>query len=228
MTYRNLDDLARVVRKSGLKVVEVGGWRGRGRPAYTGGFNPSGVLCHHTGSSGGGRSYAEWMAKEGRPDLPAPLCHLALDRDGTVYVCADGRANHAGEAKASGPMPAGDGNATYIGIEAMNNGTEGWTRVQRRAYIRLCAALCVGYGLSASSVRAHKETSTTGKWDPGKLGMRRFRADVGKEVKAMKKKPTRVQRARHLLQDALDHAQDKKMPKRARMIRRALRQLPKK
>ena len=228
MTYRHLDKLAWRLRQAGLAVVEIDGWRGRGRPSYTGGFNPSGILCHHTGSSGGGKSYAEWMAKEGRSDLPAPLCQVALDRDGTVYVCATGRANHAGEAKASGPMPAGDGNAMYIGIEAMNNGTEGWTRVQRRAYIRLCAALCVGYGLSASSVRAHKETSTTGKWDPGKLGMRKFRGDVRKEVKAMKRKPTKVQRARRLLQDALDNAQDNKKTKRARRIRRALRELPKK
>lgn len=173
-----LTDLAAACRKSGLRVVVIPGWRGRGRPSYTGSFNPRGVLCHHTGGSSNDRGYVEWMAKEGRSDLPAPLCQLALDRQGTVYVCAAGRANHAGDAKATGPMPAGDGNSLYIGIEALNTGSEGWTRKQRRAYGKLAAALCAHYGWPASHVRAHRETSLTGKWDPGKLDMDKLRRHV--------------------------------------------------
>lgn len=170
-----LTDLADACRKSGLRVVELPDWRTNTRP---GTFNPSGVLCHHTGGSSDTRAYAEWMAYTGRDDLPAPLCQLALDRAGNVYICAAGRANHAGKAKASGPMPAGDGNALYIGIEAMNTGSEGWTPVQRDAYQRLCAALCEHYGWPASHVRAHRETSITGKWDPGLLDMDQHRIAI--------------------------------------------------
>lgn len=188
-----LPDLAAVVRKSGLRVVELPGWRTRGRPASTGGFDPRGVLCHHTGGAPDSREYAEWMATEGRSDLPAPLCHLALSREGIVYVCAAGRANHAGESGGSGPIPAGDGNALLVGIEAMNTGSEGWGHpgqdaagnpvTQGEAYARLCAALCVGYDWPASHVRAHRETSTTGKWDPGLLDMDKHRAAVARIIR---------------------------------------------
>lgn len=173
-----LTDLAAACRKSGLRVVELDGWRTRSRPASTGGFAPIGILCHHTGGESDDRAYAEWMATVGRSDLPAPLCQLALDRNGTVYVSAAGRANHGGTAKATGPMPSGDANTLYVGIEAMNTGTEGWTATQYDAYARLCAALCKHYHWPASHVRAHRETSVTGKWDPGELDMDSFRRDI--------------------------------------------------
>jgi len=170
-----LTDLAAACRKSGLTVVEVPGWQGRTRP---GSFAPRGILVHHTGGSSDSRAYVDWMALEGRSDLPAPLSQLALSRTGIVYVCAAGRANHGGEAKATGPMPAGDANALYVGIEAMNTGSEGWTATQYDAYVALCAALCEHYGWPATHVRAHRETSVTGKWDPGLLDMDRFRNDI--------------------------------------------------
>lgn len=171
-------DLATAVRTSGLKVVELPGWPTRGRPASAGGFSPRGVLCHHTGGASNSRDYVDWMARTGRSDLPAPLCQLALDRQGVVYVCAAGRANHGGKARATGPMPAGDANYLYLGIEAMNTGSEGWTPAQYDAYVRLCAALCGFYGWPATHVRAHRETSVTGKWDPGGIDMDDFRADI--------------------------------------------------
>lgn len=177
-----LADLADACRKSGLNVVELPHWRGRRRP---GDFKPAGVLVHHTGGTSDARSYVDWMALQGRPDLPAPLCQIALDRKGTVYVCAAGRANHGGKAKKSGPMPAGDANALYIGIEALNDGSEGWRPVQYAAYVRLCAALCVHYGWPASHVRAHKETSVTGKVDPGRMDMDQFRRDVAAAIDDM-------------------------------------------
>lgn len=183
-----LTDLAEACRKSGLTVVELPGWQRRGRPASTGGFNPRGVLCHHTGSydditdAANDHEYADWMATVGRSDLPAPLCHLALSAEGVVYVCAASRANHAGTARATGPMPAGDGNELYVGIEAMNSGSQGWSPVQYGAYVRLCASLCRHYGWPARNVRAHRETSVTGKWDPGLLDMPEFRGDIAREI----------------------------------------------
>ena len=182
MTYRYLTDLADACRKSGLTVIELPDWEKRGRPASTGDFDPHGVLCHHTGGTSDTRGYVEWMTLTGRSDLPAPLCQLALDRKGAVYVCAAGRANHGGKAKASGPMPSGDANELYIGIEALNTGSEGWTKAQYDAYVRLVAALCSHYGWPASHVRAHRETSVTGKWDPGKIDMDDFREHVGAKI----------------------------------------------
>ena len=195
-----LTNLADACRRSGLKVVTIDGWQTRGRPASTGGFAPRGVLCHHTGDRSDGLAYANWLANVGRSDLPAPLCQLSIDRQGVVYVIAAGRANHAGKAKASGPMPAGDGNELYIGIEAQNTGSEGWTAVQRDAYVRLCAALCAHYGWSADHVRAHKETSITGKWDPGAIDMAAFRDAVAQHLSAPT--PTPVQEDDMPLNDA--------------------------
>lgn len=179
MTYRYLTDLADVLVDAGLSVVEVSGWKTRGRPASTGGFDPRGIVVHHTGGTADTDAYVNWMTLDGRTDLPAPLCQLALSRRGTVYVCAAGRANHAGTARATGPMPAtSDGNGMYLGIEAMNTGSEGWSPAQYDAYVAMCAALCNHYGWPATHVRAHRETSTTGKWDPGLLDMDKFRNDI--------------------------------------------------
>lgn len=202
-----LTDLAAACRKSGLTVVELPGWQTRSRPASTGGFDPRGVLVHHTGGASDDRTYAEWMAFTGRSDLPAPLCQLALSRAGVVYVSAAGRANHGGTARATGPMPAGDANSLYIGVEAMNNGSEGWTPTQYRAYVRLCAALCEHYAWPATHVRAHKETSTTGKWDPGLLDMVQFRNDIAAEiqaVRALRRKP--IRRTLRKITTAIQHA----------------------
>lgn len=223
MVYRWRRDLKQALELSGLEVIEIKGWRKRGRPRKIGDFNVRGVLCHHTGSDSNSRDYAEWMFKVGRDDLPAPLVQLGLDRQGRVYLGAAGRSNHAGWAKKSGPMPDGDGNTLYIGIEAFNTGSEGWTKRQYRAYVKLCAALCRFYDWPASHVRAHRETSTTGKWDPGKLEMGKFRDDVAAEIRRTRK-PTRVQRARRLLRKALQVTDSRR---RKRRVSEALEHLPK-
>ena len=201
-----LTDLADACQKSGLPVVTIPGWEDRGRPAWTGSFNPRGIICHHTGGRGDGLADAKWMAVDGRTDLPAPLAQLALGRDGTVYVLAAGRANHAGKAKAQGSLPAGDGNELYLGIEAMHAGVvEPWTTLQRDAYVRLVAALCKHYGWAVENVRGHKETSVTGKVDPS-FDMDEFRGDVAEALpKPAAKKPL-VQRPRTRIAAANMHA----------------------
>lgn len=207
---RRLTDLADVVRKSGLKVVELDGWRDNASP---GGESYLGVSIHHTGSydaigdTSSDLAYARWMAFEGRDDLDPPLMNLALSAEGVVYVGASGNANGVGEARATGPMPyTREGNGMYIVIEAMNSGTQGWGTkgkaadgeeiTQYEAYVRLCAALCDGYDWPASHVRAHWETSVTGKWDPGDpngivwngsrvMDMDKFRAAVARRMEEM-------------------------------------------
>lgn len=204
MLPANLPDL---LRKHGLTVVEIDGWQKRGRPAPTGGFAPVGVLCHHTASASNGRDAIPLLV-QGRSDLEGPLCHLSLDRQGIVYVVAAGRANHAGQARPSGSVAGGDGNALYIGIEAQNLGTgQPWPKVQYDAYVRLCAALCVEVtGNSAETVRAHRETSVTGKIDPagptpyeGTFDMGKFRARVAADIAAARKPAPRKKKRRSAL-----------------------------
>jgi hypothetical protein len=194
MTQRRLHDLPAILRKAGLKVVEVPGWETRSRPEWTGGFDPVGNLWHHTGAKDTNPlsleddfAYARWLAEVGRSDLPAPLCQLSVGRNGTVYVCAAGRGNHAGRAKASGPVPAGDGNALYLGWECQNTGSEGWSGPQYEAMVKAAAATSLAYGWTASANRGHRETSLTGKWDPGRLDLDEFRADVADEMARLRK-----------------------------------------
>jgi hypothetical protein len=182
MTYRYVTDLADVLRAAGLTVVELPGWKTRGRPASTGGFDPVGNLWHHTGGASNTRDYADWMALTGRSDLPAPLCQVAVDRAGRMYVSAAGRANHGGTAKPAGPVPGGDANELYIGWECMNTGGEGWEPVQYDAMVTAAAATSLHYGWDADANRAHKETSYTGKWDPGLLDMGKFRSDIANHM----------------------------------------------
>jgi hypothetical protein len=197
MPQARLTNLARALRRAGLNVVEVPGWRDRSRPESTGGFAPVGVLWHHTGSKDvnplsieDDLQYAEWLAKIGRSDLPAPLCQLSIGRNGTVYVCAAGRGNHAGVAKAFGPVPAGDGNELYVGVECQNSGSEGWPGEQYEAMVKTGVVLAKILGTDERSQAGHRETSVTGKWDPGLLDLPDFRADIAEGLRPSTR-PTR-------------------------------------
>lgn len=166
-------DLPDRLRAAGLKVVVIDGWQTRERPASTGGFEPVGVLNHHTGARdergdlANDLAYAEWMAKVGRSDLPAPLVQLSLSLEGTVYVLAAGRSNHAGTAKSVGSVAAGDGNRLYVGIEWMLSGTQKIPADMYQAGATLNAVLLEILGSSVQAVACHYQTSTTGKWDIG-------------------------------------------------------------
>jgi len=59
------------------------------------------------------------LLTSGRPDLSGPLSQLGLGRDGTFFVIAAGRANHAGAGDWQGNTT---GNSSFIGIEAENTG----------------------------------------------------------------------------------------------------------
>ena len=174
MTYRYMPaDLPTRLRAAGLKVVVIGDWQHRGRPASTGEYHPGGVLNHHTGSFdrvgdlADDLAYAKWLALIGRPDLPAPLCGATLSAEGTVYLLAGGRANHAGVARPSGSMAGGDGNAMYFGIEWMLSGTQKIPQVMYDAGVTLNAVLLNEFGNSEQAASCHFNTSVTGKWDIG-------------------------------------------------------------
>lgn len=237
MTRRLDRTYVRMLRKAGVKVTLIPGWRFRGRPASTGDFDPVGHLWHHTGSASNDLNYARWLFLTGRSDLPAPLCQQTLDRSGRLYIGAAGRANHAGYARASGSVAAGDGNSLYMGTECMNTGTEGWKPAQYDAMVRVGAVTRRWLGTSSAAQRAHAETSITGKWDPGHLDMDKFRADIDARYEDLygptegpatpapaTRDQSRVDKARALLDTAVKEADPESI--RAARLRAALAVLP--
>lgn len=166
-----LTDLADVCRAADLEVAEVGGWKSRGHGDMS---TPRTIVCHHTAGPTTGNMPSLNTITYGRSDLPGPLCHLGLGRDGTVYVVAAGLAYHAGEVR--DPTYA---NRYAIGIEAEATGRDRWPAIQLDAYTRLCRALCDHYGIGVDRVLGHKEVCAPvgRKVDPN-LDMAAFRRRV--------------------------------------------------
>ena len=116
---------------------------------------------------------------QGRSDLPGPLAQLGLGRDGTYFVIAAGRCNHAGKGAWKGVTT---GNSSFIGIEAENTGLSDdspWPQVQIDAYQRGVAAILKRIGQPADFCAGHKEFALPAgrKTDPD-FDMIPFRAAV--------------------------------------------------
>jgi hypothetical protein len=170
--------LVDVLRAEGVQVVVEGDWLNRMRP---GDFNPIGVLWHHTAatSSASNPHPALNVCINGRSDLPGPLCQALVDYNGVFHVISAGRCNHAGTARASGPIPAGDGNTMLIGWEIDYNGVDQhMTSAQYNASLKATAAVLRRLGRDASYARGHRETSVTGKIDPSFIDLNVMRSDV--------------------------------------------------
>lgn len=147
-----LTDLATVARRTGYPVIERAGWKTRGRAAMSG---VRSVMCHHTAGGRNGNAPSLGVVQNGRAGLPGPLAQFVLGRDGTIYVVAAGRANHAGKVSATKYT-----NSYSIGIEAENTGVgEPWGDAQMDAYAKLCRELCDHYGIPYSDVVGHKEAA---------------------------------------------------------------------
>jgi peptidoglycan hydrolase-like protein with peptidoglycan-binding domain len=174
--------LPHVLKSAGLKVALVPGWETRGR----GDVGPiAGVICHHTAGARNGNMPSLRLLTDGRPAaqgvtaLAGPLSQLGLGRDGTYYVIAAGRCNHAGAGVWNG---ATNGNVNFIGIEAENTGGANdfpWPAVQVDAYQRGVAAILSYAGRPAGACCAHKEYARPlgRKTDVG-MDMAAFRAAV--------------------------------------------------
>jgi N-acetyl-anhydromuramyl-L-alanine amidase AmpD len=112
---------------------------------------------------------------------------VLVDRNAECWVVAAGRAEHAGSAHASGPVPEGDGNAMYVGIEveyaATNHeSTQYATSVQKATAIVAAARIVGRLGTDQHHVRAHKETSRTGSIDPYNWDMVSIRDSVRQAI----------------------------------------------
>ena len=146
-----LTDLAKVARRTGYPVKEIAGWKRRGRAPMSG---VRSIICHHTAGGSRGNAPSLGVVKNGRPGIPGPLAQIVLGRDGTIYIVAAGRSNHAGRVSATRYT-----NSYAIGIEAENTGREKWPARQMDAYAKLCRALCDHYKVPISQVRGHKEVA---------------------------------------------------------------------
>ncbi|MFB7354864.1 peptidoglycan-binding protein [Streptomyces gardneri] len=197
-TPLSADRLLAALRAEGVTVVEHPGWRTHNRN-HVGDWGPvSGVMIHHTVSSGTASSVE--MCFNGYEGLPGPLCHGVIAKDGTVHLVGSGRANHAGGGDPSvlqavitetysdrppaprvhqGSPGAVDGNSRFYGFECINlgNGTDPWPAEQLLAIERVSAALCRAHGWGARSVIGHLEWSDW-KSDPKGFGMPSMRTRV--------------------------------------------------
>lgn len=174
-----LTDLADVLRRAGLTVIETPGWKTRGWAGRQFAGSPKGVLWHHTATTSA-RAYKTGaptlsMCINGRSDLPGPLCNIVFGRAGEVYITAAGWANHAGMGGPVGSVPRDQGNTWLIGIEMESSGVApwDWTEDQIRVMPYLGAALEKAYLMDQpASDRlqiAHYEWSSMGKIDPAGL-----------------------------------------------------------
>jgi peptidoglycan hydrolase-like protein with peptidoglycan-binding domain len=149
--------LPTVLLDAGLKVAEQPGWRTHGRGDVG---TIQGVMCHHTAGPRTGIMPSLGVVTNGRPDLPGPLSQLCLGRDGTFFVVAAGRSNHAGAGNWQGVI---SGNSSFIGIEAENTGqtagpnADPWPTVQLDAYRRGVAAILKRIKANAIMCCGHKE-----------------------------------------------------------------------
>ncbi|QEU82870.1 N-acetylmuramoyl-L-alanine amidase [Streptomyces subrutilus] len=178
------DQFVHALRNEGLTVVEVGAWRTHNRN-QKGPWGPvHGVMIHHTVTSG--TAFTVQLCRDGRSDLPGPLCHGVIAKDGHVHLVGYGRANHAGAGDsdvlaaviAEKRLPPDneadtDGNRAFYGFECENlgDGEDPWPPAQLDAIARAAAAICRFHGWTARSVIGHLE------WQPGKIDPRGFTMD---------------------------------------------------
>lgn len=174
MTF-SLTWLPGVLKASGLKVASVEGWEMRGIGEMG---KVVGVICHHTATAAPGNMPTLDLLIKGRSDLSGPLAQLGLGRDGTYYVIAAGRCNHAGQGSWQGVET---GNSSFIGIEAENSGLAGepWPAVQLDAYRRGVAAILKYVGRGVEFCAGHKEYALpSGRKSDPSFDMSAFRASV--------------------------------------------------
>ena len=143
------------LREAGLVVEEQPGWQSRGRAD---GFEPNGVMWHHTAAALGKDAPSLGIVTNGRSDLPGPLCQVLITRSNVCIVIASGRANHAGSGAWNG-LPD-RGNSTKYGIEVENTGynsTEPW-RLDQLFVLGKATAALIGYDAGrVSECCMHKE-----------------------------------------------------------------------
>jgi len=197
------DALINALKEEGVTIVEHDSWRTHNRD-QKGPWGPvNGVVIHHTVTTGTAGTVE--LCYNGRSDLPGPLCHGVIAKDGTVYLVGNGRANHAGAGdpdvlqaviaeRDTLPVPdqnTVDGNTHFYGFECVNlgDGKDPWPEAQLDAIERVSAAVCRAHGWHAASVIGHKEWTNT-KIDPLGFTMAGMRSRVAERLAGSSAAPT--------------------------------------
>lgn len=170
-------NLADILRKAGLNVTEVDGWKTRAHGPLTA---VRGIVCHHTAGPATGDYPSLPIVRDGRPDLPGPLAQLGLGRSGTWFTIAAGLSYHAGVVL----DPAIFSNQYAIGVEAEGTGLPAtdsghiyWPEVQWQSYVRGVRALKEAFNVPTEHVQGHKEVcSPPGRKIDPNFSMKEFRA----------------------------------------------------
>ncbi|WP_100499693.1 hypothetical protein [Geodermatophilus chilensis] len=150
------------------------GWETRGNGTSA---NYEGGIVHHTASASSlTRPFpTQTILRDGRVGLSGPLCNFAgpactVDAP-RLHVMSANPANHAGASggKSMGPLPVTSlFNPRVLGLEIDYAGSVPMLAGQLRvAHVWAKAAAKVVGGGDINRVRAHAETSVTGKWDVG-------------------------------------------------------------
>jgi hypothetical protein len=163
---------ANLMVSAGLTVKYSSGWESRGRP-YS--FHPTvGFVDHHTAAT----SDIDNVLINGRSDLPGPLCHWALHKNGDWVLIAAGYANHAGESQQGAPT-----NSSGWGCEATGpiplDGYGPGAFPNYNSYVTGMACILEAEKWGTSKIWGHKESCYPSgrKIDPS-FHMPDFRAKV--------------------------------------------------
>jgi len=171
-------DFSNAVRKLGVKVIEHEGWLTHNRAGH-GAWGPvNGVMHHHSVTKGTANTVS--ICSKGYSELPGPLCHGVIAKNGDLHMIGWGRTNHAGLGDpdvlaaviAETPFPKPrrntvDGNAHFYGFESENlgDGKDPWPRAQLDTMALVSYVLCRHHGWSQGSVIGHLQWQV-GKIDP--------------------------------------------------------------
>jgi hypothetical protein len=166
-----LTDLADVLRRAGLAVVEYPDWQSRANKS--GGYGegrPWGVMWHHDAASEGASDQAR-ADYEAVNSPEAPVANLHVMRSGEVWVLAAGRTNTngkgAGVTWSKGAVPTDSMNSYAVGMELSNTGVgQTYPQAQIDAAIAASNAVNAAYGNLPIDVATHYQWAPNRKIDP--------------------------------------------------------------
>lgn len=180
--------LAYALREWNVPVVEYDGWLNR---HTSGTFTPKGIIVHHDASGMGPSSgMPNMIANVGNGTTPPPLAQTWVAYDGTWWVLAGGRCNHAGTGDGWGVIARDQGNRDSLGVETDHTTGEAWPQRQLDSLRRGLAAICDYTGWDVHrAMCGHKEYAPGRKPDPDGLDMNHERNVVNDLLTAPAFKP---------------------------------------
>ena len=186
-----ITDAARLLRKAGVKVKEVGPWKTRS--ASGGGYpNLRFIMWHHDASPEGPSPGAlEWMVSQG------PAANAWVDTKGVWHIYCAGVSWHAGAGGPGWGLAKDAMNWQALGIETDHTYGEKWPTAQLDSLRLGTAALMKHYGMPADHLLFHR-TWTDGGVDgyPSFVTKGRKNDPDGMDLKQERKRIARLMGAK--------------------------------